>query len=194
MNSWCGFILKGAKRLVYQYRIAHARPQLRVKFASCIKKHNQATSKLRFNTSLCSSKKVELVVREKKRVRDGRVQIIPNAIECKKFEFCSQSERRCVNSGYNDELVIMHVGNLNPVKNHAFLLQVFAELKKKFTFAKLILIGRDGHERFNQRLAQQLKIDSDVIFLGERSNVPELLQQVIYSYFHLYMKAFLVQF
>jgi glycosyltransferase involved in cell wall biosynthesis len=178
MNSWCGLILKGAKEAGVPVRIAHARAATQGKSLQIAIKNIIKLPVNRFSTHrFAVSKKAGVWLFGENPVSEGKVQIFPNAIECKKFEFRPQiREEMRVRLGIDDDLAIIHVGNLNPVKNHAFLLQVFAALKKRKTFVKLILVGRDGMHGSIHQLARQLGIDGDVIFLGERSDVPALLQ------------------
>jgi len=64
---------------------------------------------------------------------------------------------------------ILSVGNLIPTKGHVVLLRAFADLLKFFPNCELEIIG-DGPERRNlERLTTDLKIRSQVRFLGKKS-------------------------
>lgn len=73
-------------------------------------------------------------------------------------------------------LVVGHVGRFDAVKNHAFLLDTFAELLKRQPGAVLLLAG-DGPLRPEMEMkAEELGIAESVMFLGIRSDVPRLMQ------------------
>ncbi|MBX3655507.1 MAG: glycosyltransferase [Ramlibacter sp.] len=66
------------------------------------------------------------------------------------------------------------VANLIPYKGHSDLLKAFAILANKST--KLILIGENrGIQKILQEQAQNLGIRERVTFLGQRSDIPQLL-------------------
>ena len=72
--------------------------------------------------------------------------------------------------GIGDELVIGHVGRFVDAKNHAFLLDIFSEIKKKMPHTKLLLVG-DGQLRSEiEAKADGLGIYNDVIFTGQRKD------------------------
>lgn len=68
-----------------------------------------------------------------------------------------------------------HVGRLTPIKNHDFLLSVFAHIKELLPNAKLALVGRGECESELRKRAEQLGISDSVLFVGVREDVPSLL-------------------
>ncbi len=70
----------------------------------------------------------------------------------------------------------IHVGRFNKQKNHEFLIEVFAELVKLNLNRKLFLVGNGELMEFMQRKVAGLQLEKNVIFLGTRSDVNELLQ------------------
>ncbi len=67
------------------------------------------------------------------------------------------------------------VGRLDPIKDHATLIRAFQSIEDKIPEARLWVIG-DGPERnFLETLAQG---DGRIRFLGDRSDVPELLRSL----------------
>lgn len=72
-----------------------------------------------------------------------------------------------------EALVVGHVGQFRPQKNHRFLLDVFAKLPPS---ARLLLVG-DGMLRSElERQAKALGVFDRVIFAGVRADVNRLLQ------------------
>ena len=73
------------------------------------------------------------------------------------------------------DTVIIHVANLKPVKGHIYLLKAFAQVVKKFSSTKLVLIGKDEYDGLLQQMAKDLNISDKVVFLGKRSDITQLL-------------------
>lgn len=105
-------------------------------------------------------------------------RIINNAIDTPRYTF-SPEKRSAMRSALNiDEgaLVIGHVGRFDPVKNHTFLLDVFAAVKQQRRDAVLLLVG-DGILRTEMiQKAESMNLADSVIFTGLRQDVPELMQ------------------
>jgi glycosyltransferase involved in cell wall biosynthesis len=105
-------------------------------------------------------------------------QVILNGIDLKRLElgrgFRPQSKRKAL--GINeDELVLITVAALNKHKDHRTLFHAFAEVLPSFGDARLLVVG-DGRDRAElQELVSRLGIRNRVMFLGCRSDVPELL-------------------
>lgn len=110
---------------------------------------------------------------------DGhRYQILPNAIDLDRYSPDRQlrlAMRRQLGISEN-AFVVGHVGRFHPVKNHAFLLQIFAQVKKQQRDAVLLLIGDGPLRPAMEKRAQKLGVGDSVIFTGVRSDVPQLLQ------------------
>jgi len=78
-----------------------------------------------------------------------------------------------------DSLVIGHVGNLLPVKNHRLLIQTFAEVARERPRASLLLIGTGPLRTALEQQVAALGLTSHVIFAGARADVPALLMGAI---------------
>ena len=178
MNHWCGLILMGAKKAGVAVRIAHSRTALE-KFT--IK--NMAKNILKVITKhyathfFAVSKKAGVWLYGKRAVNNGKVQVWPNAIECKKYLFNIDLRTEVRKELHlSDEFTILHVGNIRPEKNHTFLLEVFKEILEKKNDSKLILVGEDCSSGDCKRLAQKMGIHEKVLFLGSRDDVNRILQ------------------
>ena len=75
----------------------------------------------------------------------------------------------------DNELIIMHVASLSPVKGHVFLLEAFKKILKDHKDVKLLLVGEDMLNGSLQSQADQMGIKDNVLFLGERKDVSKLL-------------------
>lgn len=104
-------------------------------------------------------------------------KIIPNAINADEFIFSEKvrKEKR-QELGITDEFIIGHIGRFSQQKNHSFLLEIFAEIKKLNQSALLFLIGTGENEDKIKEKAEKLGIKSSVRFLGVRSDVGSLYQ------------------
>lgn len=80
----------------------------------------------------------------RKMMDSGKVTIVNNAIDLKKYAFNPQKRNLLRKElGLADEFVIGHVGRFMFQKNHEFLIDVFAEAYKKNPHMALLLVG-DG--------------------------------------------------
>lgn len=96
--------------------------------------------------------------------------------ETARYAYDPAARRECRRElGLKDEFVIGCVANLNPQKNHRFLIDAFAGLRALRDDVKLMLVG-DGPLR--DELAAYVSdkgLEDDVLMLGARSDVPALL-------------------
>ncbi len=109
--------------------------------------------------------------------KDSRFTVLPNAIDCAAYAFSSErrSAAREKLGIAPDTLVIGHVGVTNPpLKNHPYLLRVFAEIKKTRPDAVLLMAGAEATDELGE-LADGLGISDSARFLGRRSDIPQLL-------------------
>ncbi len=106
----------------------------------------------------------------------GKVTLLHNALDLSVYRF-SKAGREEVRKEFSlgDSLVIGHIGRFTAQKNHAFLLEVFAELKAKRPDAKLLLVGTGPLQETIRQKSEKLGLDGHVIFAGVRSDIPALL-------------------
>lgn len=103
--------------------------------------------------------------------------VMKNAIDTTCYAFHSDIRVKIRNEfGLQDEFLVGHVGRFDPQKNHEFLLNVFAEMKKHEPNAKLMLVGGGELQKEVRAEAAQLGLSQDVIFTGVRTDVNELMQ------------------
>ncbi len=98
-----------------------------------------------------------------------KITIIPNGINLEKFRTA-----RASNKSKNPQTppVVLSIGRLEPQKDHATVLRAIEKLPD----VQLIMVG-DGKMRLQlERLAFSLGISNRVHFLGERHDIPELMQ------------------
>lgn len=75
-----------------------------------------------------------------------------------------------------EPLVFLHIGRLEPQKNHAFLIEIMQEIVKRKKTAELWLCGVGPLEAQLRKKVREAGLEAQIHFLGMRTDVPELLQ------------------
>lgn len=102
---------------------------------------------------------------------------INNAIDVDKYkldDYCRYKIRQEL--GVNNKYVIMTIGRFSEQKNPFRLLTIFKTLYMDNKDCILIHIGKGELENEVKQYTQQLGVENNVIYLGERDDVPNLLQ------------------
>ncbi|WNZ44004.1 glycosyltransferase family 4 protein [Leptolyngbya boryana CZ1] len=118
-----------------------------------------------------------------KRIRPVSVPyVIPNGINLERIvQASSQREqvRNQVFSVSDQDVVYLQVGRFNQIKQQHLTLQAYAQAAQTAEFtSKLFLAGIVEDPNYEQSLRQrvaELNLENQVVFLGARSDVPELL-------------------
>lgn len=173
LDCMSAYPLYAAKKAGVKVRIAHA--------------HNTSQDKnLKYILKMSAKKKIpkeatDLFACGKEAgewMFDGNpFQIMNNAIDANAYRY-NPKIRKHIREQYQlgDAFVLGHVGRFNPQKNHAFLINVFAEVVKQNSNVRLVLVGGGIGEDELRRRVEELGIEKHVIFAGVCSNVNELLQ------------------
>ncbi len=108
---------------------------------------------------------------------DCTINVLNNAVDQKAYEPTSDKRNRIRSElGINENAFVLgHVGRFLKVKNHSFLLDVFNEVHKKRPEAVLCLVGEGELKEATAHKSKELGIDKEVIFLGNRGDVPDIL-------------------
>ncbi|MBR3133261.1 MAG: glycosyltransferase [Clostridia bacterium] len=112
----------------------------------------------------------------KKFIDKGKIKIIKDGIDIDKFKFNKEVRERFRRElNLDGKTVYGHVGRFDIVKNHDLLIDIFYETQKVDENSVLLLIG-DGELRSSiEKKVDRLGISDNVLFLGFRENVNELL-------------------
>lgn len=113
----------------------------------------------------------------KKSLKNGKVNILHNAIDLDIYKFDSE-KRKQIREEFGvreDEILLGHIGRFAEQKNHRFLIKAFAEVNKKYSGYKLMLVGKGELEEEIADMCSQLGVRKQVIFTGVRSDIPALL-------------------
>ena len=111
----------------------------------------------------------------KKMMDIGKVKIVNNALDLKKYAFNSRKREMLRKElGFTDEFVIGHVGRFMFQKNHEFLIDVFVKAYKKNPRMVLLLIGDGPLRSAMEEKVKKLGLTDHVNFLGLRNDVQNL--------------------
>lgn len=105
-------------------------------------------------------------------------KVTHNAINISSFVYDSKV-RSIVRDNLNikvNDLVIGHIGRFTYQKNHEFLIDIFDACVKKSSNCKLMLIGDGPNQKRIREKVKYFGLEKNVLFLGERNDVPQLLQ------------------
>ncbi len=112
-----------------------------------------------------------------------KVHTIENGVDCKLFNVAQ--DKIAYRNRYNfsiDDVIIGVVANLKKNKNHLYLLKAFHSLSKKYNYLKLLIIGAGfandpaGSETEIRNYISAAGLEKNVLFLGGRSDIPDLLK------------------
>jgi len=120
------------------------------------------------------------------RVKNERIVYIPNGVDTEKFrpddsavETVPSEARKRLRSRLGlpaGSVLVGTVGRLDPVKDFPTLMKGFRRIRDSFSEATLVIVG-DGPIRPSLfRLGEELGLGASLIWLGERSDIPELLR------------------
>lgn len=173
-------ILKYAKEYGVSIRIAHSHNtdfqthnRLKIIIGDALKKQL-----IKYSTDCLACSKIagEWLFWEKM-VEDGRVLVIKNGIDIEKYQYNQKvRDDKREELGISDKLVIGNIGRFVRQKNHDFLIDIFSEIKKIEPNSILILAGIGELMNSIKEKVKGLGLESDVLFLGFRSDVNELTQ------------------
>lgn len=107
----------------------------------------------------------------------GKVKLIKNAIDINKYSYNkSVRDKKREQMNLNNKFVIGHVGRFVFSKNHNFLIDIFNEAYKINNNLILVLIGDGQLKNQIQYKVKKLGLKDNILFLGNRFDVPELMQ------------------
>lgn len=107
-----------------------------------------------------------------------KIEIIPNYIDFLALNSVQQHDISALKKELNikaGEIIFITVSRLNPAKGLDYLLEAFSDLSKQYPNVKLLIVGGGPSEAELKGLCRILGIEDKAIFLGERSDIKELL-------------------
>ncbi|MDE6619061.1 MAG: glycosyltransferase family 1 protein [Lachnospiraceae bacterium] len=185
MTSTASIYLPIAKRAGVPVTIAHARsagvdPGIKGFVTKVIR------YPLKYKADYCFTCSAEAgeAVYGRKWIEQGRVWTIPNAIDVQRFVF-NPAVREEVRTelGLADKFIVGHVGRFGFMKNHRYLIDIFAELCKMRDDAALVLIGKGELEGEIREKVSASGLADRVLFLGNCFDVERYYQAFDYFVF-----------
>lgn len=116
----------------------------------------------------------EDVVRQE-RVEPAKVRVIYNGIDPYLYDIPADPALRASLGVPEEARIVGVVANLIHYKGHRFFLQACQEVKRKYPAVCFLLIGDGPLRGALEGLARKLGLDKDVLFLGSRQDIPQLL-------------------
>ena len=112
-------------------------------------------------------------------LRSGRPHLVTivNAVDPEMFEASPlRREAVCREFGFpTDAYLVVHVGNLRPVKGHRYLLAAARRVIEAEPRARFLLVGIGPLETQLKEQARRLNLDGRVVFTGFRADAPALI-------------------
>lgn len=119
----------------------------------------------------------------KKKFKAKRTEFVHGVgVDENKFNFeMSNDEKEDVRKSLNlkeDDFVISYVAELSKRKNQGMLIKAISELinEEKIKNIKVLLIGSDSLNNYYQQMSKDLNVESSIMFLGYRKDIPKLLK------------------
>jgi glycosyltransferase involved in cell wall biosynthesis len=127
---------------------------------------------------LCVSNAVQENTARGYHIARDRLRVVYNGVRLDHVRNVPANTRERIRQSLNispDRIVVAMVARLYPVKGHKGMLQMMPTIAKACPNVTLMIVG-DGPERpALETIVDQLKLRSNVLFVGHRNDVPEML-------------------
>lgn len=170
VNQTSGIILETAKKCGVPIRIAHSHSTdtLSNIFIKQYKKILQKKLNLSANIKLACSDDAGRWL-----YKNSNYEVIRNSIDIERFAF-NEEKRKNIRTSLNikdNEIVLGHVGRLEKVKNHKFLLEMMKKIETVNPNYFLLLIGEGSlKEEINLKI-KELNLQNNVKLINNQKNI-----------------------
>ncbi len=114
----------------------------------------------------------------------NHMSVIHNGIDLNAFEkelmhFTTQEKQKIrsqIFEAKSDDTVLLTIAALHPRKGIKYLLRAMQKIVEQKNSTKLVIIGEGPEKTDLEKLANKLKIQNHVKFLGHQENIPKLLK------------------
>lgn len=111
--------------------------------------------------------------------KNRNIEVIANGINFNNFKYNSMIKKNYIEDlKLENKKIVGMIGRLSYPKNHKFAIDIFEELKKIKNNYVLLLIGNEADEKGIPQLVKEKGLEKEVIFLGARSDIKELLSLI----------------
>ena len=102
--------------------------------------------------------------------------ILKNGIDASSFTYNEEKRKRIRQEfGLENQFVIGSIARFHKQKNHEFMMRIFKEVTKAIPDAVLFLVGNGELEGEIRQQVHELGLDPNVIFLGVRKDIADIL-------------------
>lgn len=107
-----------------------------------------------------------------------KIEVIPNYVD---FQALNSIERQDLDSLREEfsispgDPILITVCRLNPAKGVQYLLKAMQQIAGQHKFVRLFVVGDGFYRDYLERLVKEYELESNVVFLGERNDVKQLL-------------------
>ena len=133
----------------------------------------------RYTDCLITINEEDYELARKKRFQAGSIKKVDGVgVDINRFKPLAEEEKLALRQeyGFNEkDFIIICVGELNANKNQALAIKAVKILKERIPNIKLLLAGRGDMEKQYRKMAEKLGVKDNVLFLGYRRDIPELL-------------------
>jgi glycosyltransferase involved in cell wall biosynthesis len=172
LNTFSMYVLRSAKNIGISCRIAHSHI-------------DRIPIDYKYPFKLFCKKKLRFYLTERFACGEGagnwlfdteKFRVVNNAIDTKRFLFTYQ-DKNIFKQKFNvkDQFVIGHIGRFSKQKNHHFIVDIFIEILKIRPQSMLLLIGDGALQKSIRKRVYRLNLSEKILFLGVRTDIPELL-------------------
>ena len=120
------------------------------------------------------SEGVSKFLRDEVGIPRRKVVTVPNGVDCERFAPRHSVTRQ--EAGFSTEdLLVGTIARLEPEKDLFMLLDAFQIVRRICSSAKLLIVGDGSLEAGLEDRAKHLGLEKDVLFFGQRSDIPALL-------------------
>lgn len=168
-----GVVLKYAKKNGVKFTIAHAHSSNQNKNLKYLIKLLEKKKIKKYADYLfaCSKKAGEWMF------ETNNFEVLNNAIDIDLYNYNEEKSLYMKKKlGIEEKFVIGHVGSFYYPKNHKFIIKLFNEICTKNSNTVLVLVGDGSLKDEIQNEVDKLGIKDNVMFLGHRKDVNDLMQ------------------
>ncbi len=113
------------------------------------------------------------------RLDERNIRTIHNGINIRNFNLSVDLNKKRSSLGLREQCpVVGIVARLVAIKDHRLLLTAFKEVSRSFPDAQLIIVGDGVLLEELKKYARSLKLEREVLFLGARTDIPEILKLI----------------
>lgn len=181
---YSGIVMRAAYKAGVKKRIPHSHmtdpcienrsflKRMAAKMYSLVMKHWM----VKYGTDLiaCGPEAGDYLYGKKAFAKKGR--LLNNGTYLDKFSF-NEARRANARQEFHlqDKIVLGHVGHLNYVKNHLFLVDVFNEFQKRYPDSHLLIVGYGEEQENIEKRIHAYALEDKITITGMRTDVENLL-------------------